>query len=140
MAVYFINTNRKQDPRDEKKMIKEKFVALYYKGKKEKINLLKKGDIVLLYGTGEGVVAYGTATGEVKIRDYKNMKKFKDEEHYMQLNDLKTLKSAFTVMDMKDVTGTRQPVARAFYKMNDQVAAKILKQLEIRAHQLKLAI
>ena len=57
----------------------------------------------------------------------------------MDLKELNILNSPFTVMDMKDVTGTRQPVMKAFYKMNAQVAAKILKQLEVKSHKLKIA-
>ena len=143
MSFYVVNTNRRDDPSglDEKQMLDQKMVALYFDGYKEKINTLEEGDTVILYSTGNGIVAFGTATGKTKVRNYKNSpkKQFKNAEHYMPLTDFQKLKSPFTYSEITDVAGKRQNVTKAFFRMNDQTAAKILKQLEIRAHQLRLA-
>lgn len=143
MNCYVINTNRRDDPlgHDEQQMLEGNYVALFFEGYKEKINALKSGDTVFLYSTGNGIIAYGTASGSTKIRNYRNSPKrqFANEEHYMYLNNFKALRSPFTFSEITNVAGKRQNVTKAFFRMNDQLAAKILKQLEIRTHQLKLA-
>lgn len=143
MATYVVNTNRRDDPSglDEKQMLDQKMVALYFDGYKEKINTLEEGDTVILYSTGNGIVAFGSATGKTKVRNYKNSpkKQFKNAEHYMTLTDFQKLRTPFTFSEITDVVGKKQNVTKAFFKMNEKTAALILKQIQIRAHKLKIA-
>lgn len=61
-----VNTNRVHHEEDDKFMISEGVAATFESGYKEKMEQIKKGDLVFLYKLRQRIVAhYGIASGDV---------------------------------------------------------------------------
>ena len=141
MKYYVINTNRRADPsgQDERTMLDDQIVALYFEGYKEKIELLNEGDIVFLYGNERGIIAYGEVTGKTHIRNYRNMTKFKGQEYYRQLKHFVKLNQPVSGIEIKGVLGKKLSFARAFFQMNESFAIPLLAHLANISNSLKAA-
>lgn len=128
MKYYLINTNKKADPTgyDEKTMLDEKIVSLYFEHYKQRINKLNEGDMVFLYSNGKGIIAFGKVHGETQIRDYRS-EKFKDEEYFRHLSDFKLLKRPITVAMVKNKVGKKMPVYKSIAEINEVYAHTILE-------------
>ena len=128
MNYYLLNTNRKLDPSgiDEKTMLDEKIAAAYFGRWKAEISKLEPGDVVFLYRTGEGVIAFGRVTGDLKIRNYRNIKKFKNEEYYKQLNDFEVLNKPISAKEINHFTEHKVSFQRTLIKLNESIAKVII--------------
>lgn len=136
-----MNTNRRADPsgQDEQAMLKNGFVALYFDGYKEKIDLLNEGDIVFLYGNSRGVIAFGEVHGPTKILSYKNMNKFKGEEYRRKLKNFVELPMPFSSGEIKKLFGKKVVLAKAFFQLDDTLGAILLAELRRTSRTLKAA-
>jgi len=136
-----VNTNRRADPsgQDEQRMLRDQVVALYFEGYKEKIELLSEGDIVFLYSNERGIIAYGEVDGETKKQNYKGMNKFKDEEFYRKLRNFVPVNPPASSADIRKITGQRMVVAKAFFKVDERLAALLIANLKQRLNQAKAA-
>lgn len=67
---YVLNTNKANSSDDHDAMLSEGIAAAFEDGYKEKIDRLKKDDVVFLYESGKGIVAYGNANGVTEERDH----------------------------------------------------------------------
>ena len=128
MKYYLVNTNKKADPTgyDEKTMLDEKIVSLYFEHYKQRISKLNEGDMVFLYSNGNGIIAYGKVHGETQIRDYRS-EKFKDEEYFRHLSDFKCLKCPITVAMITSKVGKKMPIYKSIAEINETYAQSILE-------------
>ena len=83
MNIFMINTKMSTDKRYEQEMI-EKQKCSAYRSTKTEIELIKKGDKVLLYSNGKGIIARGTADGVVNKNEDRGEI---NAEYYMSLDD-----------------------------------------------------
>lgn len=67
---YVLNTNKANSSEDHEWMITDGIAAAFEDGYKEKIDRIKKDDVVFLYESGKGIVGYGKANGETEVRDH----------------------------------------------------------------------
>ncbi|OYT76406.1 hypothetical protein [Pseudomonas sp. PGPPP2] len=67
---YVLNTNKANSSEDHEWMITDGIAAAFEDGYKEKIDRIKKDDVVFLYESGKGIVGYGMANGETEERDH----------------------------------------------------------------------
>lgn len=67
---YVLNTNKANSSEDHEWMITDGIAAAFEDGYKEKIDRIKKDDVVFLYESGKGIVGYGKANGETEQRDH----------------------------------------------------------------------
>lgn len=67
---YVLNTNKANSSEDHEAMLSEGIAAAFEDGYKEKIDRIKKSDIVFLYESGRGIVGYGLANGVTEERDH----------------------------------------------------------------------
>ena len=78
MNIYLVNTNNNPangNPNGYKYMLREGFVATYY-GNKTDIDVVRPGDMVLLYHNDNRIIAVGFVLSGVNPRD------FWPEEHF----------------------------------------------------------
>ncbi|MDL2193579.1 CopG family ribbon-helix-helix protein [Shewanella algae] len=98
---FLLNTNYNNSPEDHYTMLENGEASAFYKGWKENIAHLNKGDIVFLYQSGVGIVGYGKADKELQIRDHQGNK---DEWYARKLNDFVRLRTPLTAKGCKDAT------------------------------------
>ena len=67
---YVLNTNKANSSEDHEAMLSEGIAAAFEDGYKEKIDRIKKSDMVFLYESGRGIVGYGLANGVTEERDH----------------------------------------------------------------------
>lgn len=133
MNYYLINTNRCADPsgQDEQSMLNGKFVALYFDGYKEKLDLLQDGDVVFLYSNSNGIIAFGEVLGPtIKNIKYKGMNKFENEEFRRGIGrNFVELQKPFTSKEIKRIFGKRIVLAKAFLKIDEQIGAVLHSEI-----------
>lgn len=128
--VYIINTNKSNNPLDEKNMINNMKCAAYYSPWKHYIDTIEANDIVYLYSSGEGIIARGIATGIVEVSNYNNEE---NEEHYMHLNRFQELK---TPLGPSEITNILSEAAGDKYKIQwNQTMILVAYSLGIKVWQ-----
>jgi len=111
-GFYIVNTNIRNDQRDDETMLAHKKVAAYFEPWKLKIARLKRGDHVFLYRSGEGIVAAGEADGKLRKSAYHGEPENADEEYSMGLLNFAQLTSPLTAALVKSITGSPSLVFR----------------------------
>lgn len=141
MKYYIVNTNRSADPNghDEKVMLNEEIVALYFEGYKEKINELSPGDLVFLYSNSKGILAYGNVEGKVYTRSYQGNTDFKGEEYFRRLKNFVILPKPMSTGEITEVVGGRIVMAHAFFKLSNKYAIPIFNHLKNKVANFKAA-
>lgn len=141
MKYYMINTNKKLDPQgnDEKSMLHEKIVSLFFNDQKQHINKINDGDIVFLYSNETGVIAGGQVWGETHTRDYKGLVKLKNEEYFKKFKTFFVPNEPITVKDMTAMFGKRPSVIRAFIPMRDTNGKILFDAVATKARHLRMA-
>ena len=97
-TFHLLNTNKRHDRRDGKRMYDEGIAAAFYGNWKKEIDKIKKNDVVFLYENGVGIIAFGLADGKVEIED-KNGDK--GQMHYQKLNSFVKLEEAYKASKIK---------------------------------------
>ncbi len=141
MKYYIVNTNRKADPGgyDEQTMLKEEIVALYFHGHKECIDDLVDGDIIFFYSNGQGVIGCGEVYGSTHKRNYKGLRKFKDEEFYKNLKSVTKTNLPITVKEMTKLFGKRPLVSKSIAPLSKQQGEILFKTIVPNKRYLKVA-
>lgn len=99
---YLLNTNKRNNVEDGRKMVSDACASAFYEPWKNEIDKIEKGDVVFLYENGVGIVAWGKAHGTVKISDYYGDE---DESHSQELEEFKTLDEPIPARKIKKVLG-----------------------------------
>ena len=98
--TYIINTNRSNQPIDEKDMLNNKKCATYNGYWKFYIDEISANDMIFLYSSGIGIIARGIASGISEVKAYNGRE---DEEHYMELDRFQILKTPLPAATIKQI-------------------------------------
>jgi hypothetical protein len=115
-TFHLLNTNSRYDANDTEYMINNGLAAAFYNPWKLNINRIKNGDIVFLYKNGVGIVAYGIGSGITLKEDRYGDK---DECHYQELKDFKTLEKPLNAIEIKKVLGRNVVFLKTMSSMPD---------------------
>lgn len=130
---FFVNTNRQADAamRCEKDMIRHQKASAYYAGHKERIDSLKKGDIVFLYGNKSGIVAMGEVIlgerGEKRPIHVRGERK--KEEYFMKLSHFKKLKKSVSASVIKRICGRNFIFRSTLFSIDEKSGRKLKKEI-----------
>ena len=87
MNTYLVNTNSKPsngNPNGFKYMLWQNRVMTYYRRQDQtKVDLISKGDLVLLYHNDNRIIAVGFAVSDVQTNDFEDIKYV---EHFVNVN------------------------------------------------------
>jgi hypothetical protein len=126
-AYYILNTNSADGPRDDADMLKAKKAAAYFGDWKFKIDRLKRGNTVFLFRNGKGIVAVGKASGQLKKADYHGEQKYRDEEHYMHLDDFSLVDPPLTAAEIKEITRVNYRFMATMFGIDPESGEKLYK-------------
>jgi hypothetical protein len=101
---YVVNTNFRNEPKDDAAMLDEEKVAAFFAPWKFKIARLKRGDQVFLYRSGAGVVAIGKADGDLRRAAYHGATEHRDEEYAMALLEFARVDPPISAAEVKSIT------------------------------------
>lgn len=122
----FLNTNMANDPSDHDYMVSNGIAAAFYGDWKNKIDTLKKGDVVFLYQSGKGIVGTGKASGETETLD-------KDgnigEMHQQKLINYQKV-GPLSAKEIKKLTGTNLRFLQVMFKVKAAHGAAIERHLK----------
>lgn len=120
---YVVNTNRVHHEEDDKFMISEGVVATFEDGYKEKMEQVKKGDLVFLYRSGEGIVAHGIASGDVLKKDHNGVP---DKTYYQKLSGFVRYEKPLTASEIQRILGRNVVFMHTLFSIRD--GYKLLKK------------
>ena len=124
---YILNTNRSNNIKDDIDMINNQKAAAYFGQHKRKIEKLKKGNVVFLYRSGEGIIAYGFPNGKLEKRDHQG---YPNEEHFMKLDNFKSLKKPFEAKKIKMITGINYIFMPTMFGIDSDSGDKIINYIK----------
>jgi hypothetical protein len=122
----FLNTNKRNDPNDHFYMVSKGIAAAFYDGWKQKIDTLRKGDVVFLYESGVGIVGVGKANGDTETLDKGNDP---GEHHQQKLINYRKV-SPLSAREIKKLTGTNMRFLQTMFKVKAAHGALIEQQLK----------
>lgn len=99
-AYHLLNTNKRHNIEDTRRMLEEQIAAAFYSPWKLNINKIKLGDVVFLYENGVGIIAFGSASGETLVRDYDGDA---GEFHYQKLSNFTKLEKPISASEAKKI-------------------------------------
>jgi hypothetical protein len=132
-GYYILNTNSKHGLQDHNDMINNQKAAAYFSPWKRKIQRLGKGDRVFLYQSGRGIVAMGQANGELKIRDYQDNPRYKDEEYWMKLTNFICVDPPFSAAEIKSLTDVEYVFMSTMFGLGMEAGEKLAVEVKKRA-------
>lgn len=125
---HLLNTNKRHNVEDTRRMLDEKIAAAFYSPWKLNIDRIKAGDVVFLYENGVGIVAFGYASGETHIRDYNGDT---GECHYQHLKPFNVLEEPITASDAKRILNANIVFLRTMVSISDgQKLLEVAKSIE----------
>lgn len=141
MKYYMVNTNKKLDPQgnDEKSMLQEQIVSLYFDGQKQHINKINDGDIVFLYSNKTGVIAGGQVWGQTQKRNYKGLVKLKNEEYFKNFKTFFKPSEPVTIKQMTSLFGKKPAVIKAFILLSDAKGQILFDTIATKVRHLRVA-
>ncbi|MCG4453296.1 hypothetical protein LJY18_08240 [Pseudomonas sp. MMS21-TM103] len=113
---YVLNTNKANCSDDHDAMLSESIAAAFEDGYKEKIDRLRKGDVVFLYESGKGIVAYGWANGLTEERDHFGVP---GKTRFQRLENFKILEKPVSAKDICQRLGRNIKFAQTLTYLND---------------------
>lgn len=125
---YVLNTDFSNTPEHHEDMLREKKVAAYGHGWKEKIDKLQKGDTVFLYKSGYGIVAYGFASGTLETAPCGGEV---DGEHFQKLTSFRRLKKPLPALEMKKIAEQGFPFVTTMYSISDECRDRFLTEIKM---------
>lgn len=124
---YFIlNTNKANDKQTHDYMLTSGIAAAYCDPWKEKIEKLRKGDVVFLYESGTGIVATGIATGKVEKVEYEG----KPENSYQQKLERFRRVKPLNAREIKKQFSVNLVFLQTLFKISADLGTKIHDSLE----------
>jgi len=132
-SYFILNTNLSNSEIDHQSMMDEQIAAAYFGHWKNKIFKIDSGDIVFLYKSGTGITAMGVSDGVVQTRDYQGKSEYKDEEHYVTLDNFCNLEcDPITASEVKEITGTNHRFMTVMFKIDGSEGSRLLNEAEQR--------
>ncbi|MDF9618193.1 hypothetical protein P5705_11115 [Pseudomonas entomophila] len=113
---YVLNTNKANSSEDHDAMLSEEIAAAFEDGYKEKIDRLKKDDIVFLYESGKGIVAFGLANGKTEERDHFGVA---GKTRYQRLYGFERLEKPISAKDICQRLGRNIKFAQTLTYLSD---------------------
>ena len=132
---HLLNTNKRHNIKDTKRMLDEGIAAAFYSPWKLNINRIKSGDVVFLYENGVGIVAFGHASGETLVRDYNGDA---GEFHYQKLDNFKVLGKPITASEAKKILNANIVFLRTMVSISD--GKKLLEVAESLNPSIRLRV
>lgn len=132
---HLLNTNKRHNIEDTKRMLEEEVAAAFYSPWKLNINRIKSGDVVFLYENGVGIIAYGHASGKTLVRDYNGDA---DEFHYQHLDNFQVLKEPIKASEAKRILNANIVFLRTMVSVSD--GEKLFDVAESREKILNIII
>ncbi|EMO4461453.1 TPA: hypothetical protein ACG5BG_005185 [Pseudomonas aeruginosa] len=124
VGYYVLNTNKANHLADHEFMMAEGVAAAFEDGWKEKIERLKKGDVVFLYESGAGIVAHGKASGLTLKQDHLGKA---EKTYYQKLDGFTKLNDALAPKGITRVLGRNIKFVQVLTGLHD--GDKLLKEL-----------
>ncbi|WP_187484930.1 hypothetical protein [Pantoea agglomerans] len=113
-TYFLVNTNKAHDVDDHNFMIENGRVAAFEDGYTQKIEKIKKGDVVFLYESGVGIRAYGTASGIVMKTHHYNAP---DKTFYQELEGFKVLEKAIPAKKIRTIMQKSVPFIQTMIRI-----------------------
>lgn len=127
-TYFLLNTNKAHNYRDHEYMLSKQRAAAFEPGYMEKINKIKKDDIVFLYESGNGIVAYGVADGQ-PMNDTHNG--IADRTRYQTLLNFTKLTKPLSAREIKLILEREIPFAQTMIRVpNGKVLLEEIKKRE----------
>lgn len=125
---FLLNTNKAHDYRDHEYMLSKQRAATFEVDYMEKINKIKKDDIVFLYESGNGIVAYGVADGQPMNDSHNGIA---DRTRYQTLLNFKKLTKPLSAREIKLILEREIPFAQTMIRIpNGKVLLEEIKKRE----------
>lgn len=125
---FLLNTNKSNSHSDHTNIVSNGLAAAFYDGWKQKIDMLKKGDVVFLYESGVGIVGFGKASGDTQIRD---RGQDKNETHQQQLEEYRRV-APLSAREIKKLTGSNLCYLQTMVSVSAEQGAVIEEALRER--------
>ena len=129
---YLFNSNATHRENQKRMMLREKCISAQFNAK-EKVDLVDRGDIILIYENGVGIVACGIADGRLIARDYEG---WEDEEHLMHLDEYQRVSPPYRPEAIsklsRELTSTGVFFARTLSPLRPEVGDAIYCQIKRR--------
>jgi hypothetical protein len=134
-GFYILNTNIRNDPKDDEDMLEHQKAAAYFDPWKLNIERLVKGDVVFLFRSGVGIVAVGKATGELGKAPYHGNAKDTDEEYFMKLSPFHRIDPPVTAAEVKELTGVNYRFMGTMFNLDSESGRKLYEHVSARNHK-----
>ena len=123
---FFLNSCKRYSLSDSNRMINEG-VAAAFDGHKNKINRLRKDDVVFIFENGKGIVGVGRASGKTVTKDHGNDVGQTYEQELLNYSKVKP----FSVRDIRKTIDKKLPYLATLFKLsNANDGIEIEKRLE----------
>ncbi|MDD4527051.1 MAG: hypothetical protein PHF25_03320 [Candidatus Margulisbacteria bacterium] len=126
---YILNTNYRNSPKDDERMIERQEAAAFFEPWKYKIEKIKPGSKVFLYRSGVGIVAFGTTSGKVQKKKYHNEEEYINEDYSVKLNFFTLVNPAISASKIKEITGNNYRFIGTLFSITKDSAEKIIEAI-----------
>ncbi|WP_413676777.1 CopG family ribbon-helix-helix protein [Pantoea dispersa] len=124
---YMLNTNYNNDKETHFNMLKNQEAAAFYKGWKEYIQQLSKGDKVYLYQSGVSIIAVGIVDGELEKSEHYGVA---DDKYHKSLKDFNTGFKGISARRFKEITGAGANFRRTMVELTSAQAHAISNEID----------
>jgi hypothetical protein len=124
-GYFVVNTNFRNDKRDDKEMLMQKKAAAFFDPWKQAMKRIQVGNRVFLYRSGEGIVARGIAKSRYGKRDYHANPKDAGEEYYVELKNFLACKHPLPASEIVNLTGINYRFMKTCFTIDKESGKKI---------------
>ncbi|WP_163121914.1 hypothetical protein [Acinetobacter portensis] len=117
-SYFLLNTNKTNSIIDHNIILEKGIAATFEDDYINKMNRIKKDDVVFLYESGSGIVAYGIANGQ-NIDEQHPEKINHKSMRYQTLSDFTLLKKPLSARDIKNILSKDIPFAQTLSKVKE---------------------
>jgi len=134
-GFYILNTNYRNDPKDDVDMINNKKAAAYSDPWKYKIEQLGRGDIVFLYRSGTGIVAFGTVSGDL-VKSPHRKDGGPEDQYSKKLSKFEEVTPPLSAAEIKEITENNYVFMGTMFGLDAESGKKLFEEAARRTKSL----